>query len=206
MDHTELSSSTVGNQDDLRIARAISWILPPFIVAPLVFVYLALNHTQSIWFGWLVWFVTFLATNVVIGLYVSSMKRRGTTSSIDVPERLKRRRPFMVGVIGYVAATVILLIIDAPDVVTVLMAIYAVNTTLATVINQWWKISIHGMSVGGTLVPFLYLYGGYWWLLVLAYPLMIYSRVKLRAHTLAQVVAGIAMAFILTWIQLYILL
>lgn len=198
------TSSSISNPNDLRLARIISTVFHPFLIAPLVFLYLSMEHTDTLRFGWEVWFITFIATNVVIGVYVGSMKRRGHTSSIDVPERLKRRRPFAIGVLGYIGATIALILIHAPVIIIALMAAYAVNTTIATIINQWWKISIHGMSLGGSVVPFLFLYGGYWWSLILVFPLMIYSRVKLRAHTLAQVVAGIAMAFLFTWIQLYI--
>ncbi len=204
MGQPDTLSSTVTEQEDLRFAKLISVVLHPFIVGPLAFLYFSITQTQSLWFGSGVWLITFVATDVVIGVYVSLMKHRGQTRSIDVPERIQRNKPFIIGVFGYVIATGILWLIGAPIVVVALMSIYAVNTAIATIINLRWKISIHGMSIGGSLVPFLFLFGGFWWLLVLCFPLMIYSRVKLRAHTLAQATAGIALAFVLTWIQLYL--
>jgi len=185
-----------------KFARFISVVLHPFLIGPVVFLYFSLSETDDPAFGWLVWFITFLATNVVIGSYVGLMKKRGITDSVDVPDRILRRKPFTVGSLGYLAATVVLWMIQAPIVVVALMAIYAVNTMIATVINHWWKISIHGMAISGVIVPFLYLYGGIWWFLITLFPLMIYSRVKLKAHSPAQAISGIALAFVLTWIQL----
>ncbi len=204
MDDREITSDVITGESGPEVAELISRVLHPFILGPLVFFYFSLALTDSLRFGLLVWFITFLATNVSIGLYVFGMKRRGRTTSIDVPERMLRRAPFRVGIAGYAVAAVILYFIDAPVVVTALMAAYAINTSIAMVINHWWKISIHGMGLGGTLVPFLYLYGGIWWLCTLLFPAMIYSRVKLEAHTTAQAISGITLAFILTWIQLAI--
>ncbi len=195
----------IASQDDTPKAfgaRLISVILHPFLVGPVVFLHFSFAGTENPAFGWLVWSITFIATNVVIGTYVALMKRRGITTSVDVPERLLRRKPFAIGAAGYAVATLVLYLIEAPVTVVVLMSIYAVNTIIATVINHWWKISIHGMAISGVLVPFLYLYGGSWWWLFMLFPLMIYSRTKLKAHTPAQAISGIALAFILTWLQL----
>lgn len=197
---TSTQELTVGK--NTTIAKLISTLFHPFLVGPLAFLHFSLAKTENIWFGWLVWGVTFLATNVVIGTYVFLMKRRGLTTSVDVPERMLRRKPFVIGTIGYIIATGILYLINAPLVVVALMGIYAVNTAIATIISHWWKISIHGMSIGGTLVPFLFLYGGIWWLATLVLPAMVYSRVRLKAHSTAQAIAGIALAFVLTWIEL----
>ncbi|MCF7805362.1 MAG: hypothetical protein K9N46_09350 [Candidatus Marinimicrobia bacterium] len=202
MEVGELVAEQTSGEKNLGMPRLISNLFHPFLVGPAAFLYFSLAYTDRIAFGMLVWFITFLATNVVIGLYVFFMKRRGETVSVDVPERGMRRKPFMVGTVGYVVASVVLLAIGAPRIVWALMAIYAVNTAIATFISHWWKISIHGMSVGGTIVPFLYLYGGLWWLATLVLPAMVYSRVKLKAHSVSQAVMGIVLAFVLTWIEL----
>lgn len=202
MKDINLSARIRSGLDEQSVARFISVILHPFLIGPVVFLYFSLAGTDRLAFGWLVWFITFLATNVVIGVYVGLMKREGITRSVDVPERALRLRPFLVGSLGYVLAAIVLYLIHAPVVVTALMSIYAVNTIIATVINNWWKISIHGMAVAGVIVPFLYLHGGAWWWLALLFPAMAYSRVKLKAHSPAQVISGMSLAFVLTWLQL----
>lgn len=202
MDSGEISTQNIAGDDNVTVARLISSIFHPFLVGPLAFLHFSLAYAERLWFGWTVWGITFIATNVVIGSYVFFMKRRGLTTSVDVPERMLRRKPFIIGTIGYVIATGVLVVIGAPRIVWALMAIYAVNTAIATFISHWWKISIHGMSIGGTIVPFLYLYGGGWWWTLLIFPAMVYSRVKLKAHSRGQAIAGIVLAFILTWIEL----
>lgn len=202
MKDINLSARIRAGMDDGILARYISIILHPFLIGPIVFLYFSLTGTENLLFGWLVWFITFLATNVVIGAYVGLMKHRGVTTSVDVPERALRFRPFLVGSLGYVLAAIGLYLISAPEIVTILMSIYAVNTIIATMINNWWKISIHGMAIAGVIVPFLYLYGRGWWWLVLLFPAMAYSRIKLKAHTPSQVISGISLAFVLTWLQL----
>ncbi len=195
-------SKLASEKQEYVIAKYISRILQPVILAPVSFLYFSFARTSDLWFGTLVWIITFIATNVVMLLYLESMKRDGLTASIDVPERIRRQKPFIVGIIGYLIASALLYLIGAPLIVVAIMTIYAVNTFIATIITSWWKISIHGMSVSGTLVPFIFLFGGYWWWAVLLFPAMIFSRTKLKAHTPAQVAAGITLAFVLTWIQL----
>jgi membrane-associated phospholipid phosphatase len=187
---------------EMQVAKYISTFLHPFVLGPLVFLYFSLHDTDNVWFGWMVWFITFIANNVITGVYLTRMKRIGMTSSIDVPERLLRQKPYIISIFGYIFASILLYIIEAPIIVVAMMLIYAVNSAIATMINQWWKISIHGMAVSGTMVPFIYLYGGYWWFALALFPAMVFSRTRLKAHTTSQVIAGITLAFILTWIQL----
>ena len=202
MKFSEILAEKLPETLEKNVAKFISTVLHPFILGPLAFLYFSISGTENIWFGWLVWIITFLATNVVTGIYLTRMKRNGLTESIDVPERVRRQKPFIMGIFGYLIAAAILHFIGAPVIVVAMMTIYAINSAIATAINYWWKISIHGMAVAGTLVPFIFLYGGYWWWALLLFPAMIFSRTRLKAHTPAQVITGITLAFILTWIQL----
>jgi len=126
------------------------------------------------------------------------MKRHGRTVSMDIPEREKRITPFFISVFFYSIALLILWIIGSPKPILILMWAYVFNTVVATIITKYWKISIHGMALGGPMAALgLAVSPIYFWCIPLVFP-MTYSRVKLNAHTPAQVFTGFILGFLLT--------
>jgi membrane-associated phospholipid phosphatase len=124
---------------------------------------------------------------------------------LDIPE--KNDRPFLLAcaVVSYLIGTVVLLLLHAPWLVLGLILCYCTNTLIVLFITQSWKISIHAMGVTGpataltfaTVVPGLILG-------ILVLPVM-WSRVHLHRHTLAQVLAGACLGIPLTDIQLLLI-
>jgi len=134
------------------------------------------------------------------------MKRRGETVHLDIPEREKRWRPFVFGMMCYLGALAILAWMGAPRAVLVVMWIYFFNTLVATAITRYWKISIHGMAAGGPTAALGYLVApGFYWL-ILTLPFLVFSRVRLKAHTPSQVLAGFTAGLLLTFMQLKVML
>ncbi len=188
-------------------AWLISVILHPLIVAPVTFIILLgqydnLSRSRSIMLFGLI----LLAIVIVPLLSVVRLKKRGQTTSLDVPERAMRINPFVVSVVGYLLVWLALKIVGAPVAISALMLIYTLNTAIATVITHFWKISVHGMALGGPIAALGRLVAPQFYWLILAAPFMIYSRVRLKAHTPAQAGIGFLLGFVLTLIQLGIIL
>ena len=65
-----------------------------------------------------------------------------------------------------------------------------VGLVVAVTVSHWWKMSIHSAVAAGTLVMLALTFGR---ALLAAVPLLVlvgWSRVRLRDHTLPQVLAG----------------
>jgi len=71
-------------------------------------------------------------------------------------------------------------------------------------ITLWWKISIHASSLAGTVTFLTALYGAIVLPAFLLVILVSWSRVVLRRHTVAQVVAGALVSITLTSAILFI--
>ena len=180
------------------LAKYISVLLHPFICATISFLLLLSNSYLSFSKFLVIAGITFSATVIVPTIHVLIMKHQGQTASMDIPEREKRITPFFTGILVYSIALIILWIIDAPKPILILMWAYAFNTIVATIITKYWKISIHGMALGGPLAALgMTISPLYFWFVPLVAP-MAYSRVKLNAHTTAQVIAGFILGFLLT--------
>ena len=84
------------------------------------------------------------------------------------------------------------------------MLCYGINTIIVFVINLKWKISVHSMGLTGPTTALIFL-NPWFFILGLFGPLVMWSRVILKKHTILQVIAGSILGYILTAIQLYYL-
>ncbi|GGL10086.1 phosphoesterase PA-phosphatase [Mangrovihabitans endophyticus] len=122
--------------------------------------------------------------------YVLRGVRRGHYANHHIPDREHRRTPLLVGLASGVAGTALLVLLGAPRDVLALLAAGIAGLLVFTTVTQWWKMSIHAGVAGGTAVVLTAVYGP-WALTTL--PLVAFTcwaRLRLSAHTRAQVTAG----------------
>ncbi len=131
-------------------------------------------------------------------LYVFWLYATDRISDLDMSKREEREHVFVVFVIFFVLGTIDLWLIGAPAIVTASMAGYAVSSLVVQWITRYWKISHprarHHRAADRAVrdlrtrpLPFLVLI-----------PIVCWARVYLRAHTLLQVIAGVALATVST--------
>ena len=99
--------------------------------------------------------------------------------------------PLGLAALSVATGVVVLLVAGAPREITALQVAVLVTVAVATAITLVWKISFH-TAVVAAAASVLTLLGGSWWALSwLAVPVVGWARIVLRAHTVAQVVAGL---------------
>ena len=81
---------------------------------------------------------------------------------------------------------------------------YAVNTGVVLLITTKWKISVHTTGLSGPVGALILLLGSFGAIFGIIYPVLIWSRVLLKKHTLAQAIAGGVQGFFLTVIEMYL--
>jgi hypothetical protein len=179
-----------------RAAHLISHLLSPAAVA------LAVFGGLTSWRGWGQYWICGLVGigfyTVVPGFVLALLKRRGEiTGDIYDPPPQMRERILLAGAACYLAGCGSLVLCEAPSVMLWAGATFLCGALLVWVIGKRWKISIHagGVSGGGTIL--LAVGGGELWPLVAAVPLVGWARLQRRAHTPAQVVAGLGMGVLL---------
>jgi len=186
-------------------AKSISNIIHPLILSPLTFAILFFNLPPAAGYYYIYLIITVLTVSIIPFAYVWKMKAEGKIENIDIPDRKKRQGPFIKGTILFLFAAFMLVLLRAPQKLVLIMLIYTINTGLATLITRYWKISVHGLSFGIPIATFGMILSKRYFYFSSLLPLLIYSRVRLKAHTIPQVIAGFSMGFILTAIQLKIL-
>jgi membrane-associated phospholipid phosphatase len=189
----------------LKFAHLISNALNPIIVPILTFGLLIAYkfHGELAW-AWFVTGIFFCSITPIV--YVAILHRLGKVNDYDISKRELRKNPLAVGIMSYLLGFALLRYLNAPMLMQGLLLCYAFNTFVVLIITLWWKISIHCLALTGPLAA-LWLVFGTPVLIVTAVliPLMCWSRVTLKAHTPAQTVAGSALGFCFTAVELLLI-
>jgi membrane-associated phospholipid phosphatase len=198
-----MPDSTQRRYDRRFLAKIISGLGSPMILAfPAFIVLLVATNPPSLP---LLLLMAFLFGSAFPMLVIYLMYKTGKIGDLDVTDRSQRKAPFILSILVYALGTIIMFALNAPAIVSALMFGYTTNTLVLFLISLHWKISVHAVGVSGPFTCLIYFLGWlYSPLLLLIIPIG-WSRIELKAHTLAQVVVGFLLSIALTWIQLVLL-
>jgi len=188
----------------IRFARLVSNILAPVTISIPAVLLVAFYDAQSLASSLFYTSITLFFLSFGPMLYIIIGVRLGKFSDVDVSRRKERIGPFLFGLASVLAGLVTLVLIKAPKNLQTLLIITTVSCIVMLVITLWWKISIHASSLAGTVTFLTALYGVIVLPAFLLVVLVSWSRVVLRRHTVAQVVAGALVSITLTSAILFI--
>ena len=187
------------------LATAISYLTLPPVVALLLFALINYTVSTGLSFVALMLLTIFFAVLMPLGILIF-WARRTHAPDLDVSGMTERSQPLFVATVSFFIGTIVLLLIRAPPLTTTMMLGYSVGTLFIFFVNLWWKISAHAMGVAGPTVVLLFVFGPWGVLLGLLLPPVIWSRVYLKKHTLAQALAGGVAGFVLAAFGLWLVL
>ncbi len=176
------------------LARIFSTVCNPFVTSLALFVILAAVRSRTAPDFWVLLFNSAFFTSIGPMIYVFWLYATGRISDLDMSVRAERERVFVVFVIFFALGTIDLWVIAAPAIVTASMAGYAVSSLVVQWITRYWKISTHALGITAPLIALCVLYGTRPIPFLVLIPIVCWARVYLRAHTVLQVVAGVALA------------
>jgi membrane-associated phospholipid phosphatase len=186
-------------------AAAISNVTIPPVIAVITFT--LINYSLSSGLPFIVLtFLTTLFTAIVPLSILIIWARRTNAYDLDISARTDRNHPLLLAAVSYFFGTAVLLIIHAPILTATVMFGYFAGTLFLFFVNLRWKISIHTMGIAGPTTVLIFVFGYWGALLALLLPPVIWSRVYLKKHTVAQALAGAAVGFLLTAFALWLLL
>ncbi len=133
--------------------------------------------------------------------YVGWMVKRGVISDVHMANRSERYRPFVVTCICTVFAWAMLSVLGAPEALPLYALFSLVQVVIMLAITLFWQISFHTMSISGAVTIAGILYGAStFFTLSPLIGLVALARLNLHRHTRAQVVAGITLGGVMTYI------
>jgi len=154
--------------------------------------------------------IIFVNTLLLPVLLILMMKHLKIIQSLSLERKEERIYPFFITSVFYVTTWYIF---DSIRVFPFLSLIFVIAISLAivaAVISFFWKISIHAMSMGAVTAAVLYFTA--WHYILIPWPaygvvflsgLVVFSRLKLQAHSSSQVYAGFLLGVLLVGFVLY---
>ena len=139
-----------------------------------------------------------------IALFLILRKKRKLTDQ-DASIKEERTIPFLIAIIFYLIGLLLLIKYQLNIISIAFWFCYISNTVNTIFINKVWKISAHAMGAAGPFSAIVFAFG---WIGILLLPIVIlvgWARIELKCHTLSQVVAGVLLAFISVYLQMFLI-
>lgn len=188
----------------LRLAKIISTFTnPPIICIPLFIIICLTLSIDNLWeFPVLELISIIFASILPMAIILFWAKKTGNDN--DISKRQDRPIPLIVGTVSYFIGFLISRFLGLNDFLTFLLLCYSINTFIVMLITTQWKISIHTTGLSGPVCALIILLGPIGALFGLLYPVLIWSRVTLKKHTMSQAIAGGVFGFIMTAVEMFL--
>jgi membrane-associated phospholipid phosphatase len=173
-----------------QLARALTNALNPFVIFTALFALVAFAEAGA-YRGVLYLAVELTAAAAVAG-YLLFIRRRSRVGDFWISARAERLSPAVFLLAAFVALLAALVLLDAPQDLTLLTLSMGLASAVVAGITLLWKASAHCTVAGHAAAAGLLLLGPLGVVFLLVLPLVLWSRVILKAHTLSQTLAGAA--------------
>ena len=186
-----------------KAARLISTLFVPPSFTILVFTLLAFyleSDSTKVIVTLSVAFILGFAAPIIL-YFILRQKKLLIDSDASIKE--ERTLPFSVAIVFYTIGLIILIFFQVSIISIAFWFCYISNTIITIFINKNWKISAHAMGAAGPFAALTFLFGvsvSYFLIIVV---LVGWARVELKCHSFAQVLAGVVLAFVSTYLQVY---
>ncbi len=129
--------------------------------------------------------------------YVVWLVKSGRASDFHLPERRDRTVPFLLALATAVCAFALLVYFGAPAVFLAPVATALAETLLLFLITLVWQISIHSATTAGLVTFAAIAIGGPAVSFLLLVPLVMWARIYLGRHTMAQSLGGVCLGVLI---------
>lgn len=186
-----------------KFARFISTLFVPPSFTVLIYIYFAFNLESDFTKRLVLLIVTFIfgfALHIALFLL---FKHKGRLVDMDASIKEERTTPFLLSSLIYLTGLGILIYYRINIIPVAFWFCYISNIFIVVLINKFWKISVHAIGACGALASVFFTIGPAGLIFFFIPVLVGWSRVKLKFHTLPQVLAGAVLGFCSVYIQMY---
>ncbi|MGI6479180.1 MAG: hypothetical protein ACOX0M_07025 [Salinivirgaceae bacterium] len=190
-----------------NLAQAVSVVFHP-IWMPIIGAFILLNHSQLLMLlpNQVHRAIYIIIASSTIGfplLMLPIFIFRKTFKMFQMTQKQERYIPLFVMAIFYFFSYYTLSRLNVPGILTGFILGVFISTLIAAVVSIWWKISLHGVGLGGIvalLVLILLFRHGYpeglFFQALIYTGIVLSARMYLQQHSLLQVVTGFLCGFL----------
>ena len=185
--HSILPTVTIRPQE---LAHALTNALNPFVIFTALFALAAFAEAGA--YRGVLYLAVELTAGAAVAGYVLFMQRRSRVGDFWISTRAERLAPAVFLLAAFVALLAALVLLDAPQNLSLLTLSMGLASAAVAGITLLWKASAHCTVAGHAAAVGLLLLGPLGFAFLLVLPLVLWSRVTLKAHTLSQTLTGAA--------------
>jgi hypothetical protein len=186
-----------------KFAKIISYIFDGSFISIPIFILICLivvdNKLEAV--GWI--FLCLLFGVVIPYLYIGFLYKKKEIDSMHIPKKENRIKPLIFTCASYIVCFIILYALDGPIFLKSIFAISIVSTVILTIITYFWKISLHTSWITFIVITFNILFGRWMLLMIPLIPMIGWARVRVKEHTVNQVIFGFGISTITTFFIYY---
>jgi len=173
-----------------QLANAVSNILNPFSVGVLIILIVSFSGSDIILEA-IKWSLILIGINILpIFLFLIYLARHHSVDAILSNTRGQRIKIYVLALVLSLVSCTVLFILRAPLILLSLNIAGLSGIISFMFINLRWKISLHTAFITALATMLYILYGLISVITVVLIPLVVWSRIELKQHTIAQVTAG----------------
>ncbi len=146
--------------------------------------------------------VLFFSSTIVPIFLISGLKKIGKISDFNIPFREQRFLPLLVLVAVNALGYEFMKTLHPPKLLTGILLFNAVNMVFILLVTLQWKISIHLFTFSSSIALLFMQFGAVALLCLLFVPLLMWSRIFLKAHNFMQTLVGGIVGFAVMYAEL----
>ncbi|NOR86268.1 MAG: phosphatase PAP2 family protein [Bacteroidales bacterium] len=191
-----------------RLAIFISYLFHPLWM-PLYMVFLLfwinLNGAEAISLRpWIYIFAVVLINTIFLPISIIwLMKKMSMIQSMSLEQKQDRLYPFFISAIFYFTTWYVFNSLNIFPFLPLIFIISSILVFIAIIINVFWKISVHSISMGAVSAAILFLTASQFiisswpaYIIFLLAGLVGFARLKLQAHHPSQIYVGFLLGFV----------
>ena len=202
-----MSSGIVKASGQARLARIVSNVFHPFLVSVVTLVLVIYLDGAALWEAIKWTAVGFGIVILPLSLFLIGKVRRGHYSDWSISIREQRHSIYILAGICFVILVLTFIWAGAPAIALACLYAALATVVIAAVINRKvTKISLHSVAVAGCAAALFWVFPPLGLFLTLGALAVGWARMRLKHHTLAQVLLGwgVAAGSVLVVFSLYL--
>jgi membrane-associated phospholipid phosphatase len=186
-----------------KFAKILSYIFDGTLISIPMLVIICLatvdNTTKAL--GWA--FLCLIFAMLIPSLYIHMLFRNKLINDLHIPDKEDRIKPLIIAIISNITGFSILYILKAPLFLKAMSLITIILIVILGIITYFWKVSMHAAWITFMVVTFNVLFGKLMLFLLPLIPVVGWARVRIKRHTVNQVVSGSIISLVTSFIVYY---
>ena len=189
----------MSNHNIQKIGIIISYLIHPMVISFVTFLYLIYYSNIMIEDKNYIFILCFTFSTISPTATFYFLKKNNLISDLDASKKEERLLPMAFGTLFFLLGFVTLRMLNAQLLIQGIMFCGMINVILAWLITNYWKISIHAITLSSSITIFWIFGYQNVFIVILILFILIIGRLLAQAHDLNQIMAGIFLGIISTF-------